>query len=270
MSPTNALAAPAQVQPTALAVPSRPTWDLIEVNPAVDVDDILSIVKKRLPWLIALPAACVVVALIYVYLIATPMFKSSAMIFIDPNFDSIIQVENVGAAVSDIDSLNSMEKAIVSDSMILRVIDKLNLRSDLDFLPKSLHKTVQSGQEVSGSRLLAEIKKSRISASLIRPTRLLELTVFDTNPQRAQLIARTFVDEFELFLGEQKRKEAGNSSVELRRQADEAYRRALASETALEEFRMKNPGMTVEQDHQLFGERLTKIGDELNNISGRV
>lgn len=249
---------------------AKPSWDLIEVSPVVDWDDIMSILKRRWAWLVVIPAICAALALAYVLLLVTPMYKSSAMVFIDPNFDHILQIENVSSGLSDSDSLNSIEKAIVSDSMIIRVIDKLGLRNDLGFLPKSLHKYVKQGQEISGSRLLAEIRKKRVSAGLIRPTRLLELSVLDPDPERARLITRTFVDEFESFLGEQKRAEAGHSEDELRQQADEAYGRALEAEKRLEVFRNENPDLTVEQDHQLFAERLTKIGEEYNAMSGRV
>ncbi len=245
-------------------------WDLVELSPLIDFNDLWAIVKRRLPWLIAIPFLCAVVALAYCYLIATPLYKSTALVFVDPMFDRTLQVESVGPGISDLDSLNSLEKAIVSDSVVLRVMDRLDLWENLDFLPKSLHKTVEKGERLSSSRLLKELRDKRFSASLIRPTRLIELTVHDPDPHRAQLIAETFVQEFESFLGDQKRHEADHSTEELRAQADLAYTRALEAEKQLEQFRLKNPELTVEQDHQLFAERLSRIGNELNSISSRV
>ena len=105
---------------------------------------------------------------------------------------------------------------------------------------------------------------------MIRPTRLLDLTVLDPSPERAQLIATTFVKEFDSFLAEQKRTEARNSELGLRAQADGAYARALESEKQLEEFRGSNPEFTVEQDHQLFAERLSKMGEEQNLATGTL
>lgn len=259
-----------QSAPPLIERESRANWDLIEVTPLIDLDDLLGIIKRRILWLIAAPALCVAIALIYVYFIATPLYRSSALVFVDPMFDRTLQIQPSGAGASDLDSLNSLEKAIVSDSMVLRVIDRLNLREDLSFLPKSLHKAVLAGEPIPGSRLIKEIRSKRFSASLIRPTRLLELSILDPDPERARLIATTFVDEFETFLGDQKRHEAGDSAVDLRGRADEAYKKALESETRLQEFRLKHPDLTVEQDHQLFAERLTKIGEDLNAVSSRV
>ncbi len=248
----------------------RKDWDLIEVTPLLDLDDLAGIVKRRLIWFLILPSVCLAAALSYVYLVAEPLFQSKALVFVDPMFDRSLQIHPSGMGMSDLDSLNSLEKAIISDTMVLRVIDKLGLRDEPGFLPKSLQKLKAQGQEVPDSRLLKDLRKQRFSASLIRPTRLIELSVLDPDPVRAQRIASAFVDEFESFLGDQKREEAGTSTGELRDRADEAYQNALEAEKELEKFRLENPELTVEQDHQLFAERLTKMGEELNSVSSKV
>lgn len=248
----------------------RRDWDLIEVTPLLDLDDLFGILKRRLAWFLVLPSLCVGVALAYVYLVAEPLFQSKALVFVDPMFDRSLQIQPSAAGMSDLDSLNSLEKAIVSDSMMLRVIEKLGLRDEPGFLPKPLQKLKDAGKEIPDSRLLKDLRKERVSAALIRPTRLIELSVLDSDPVRAQRIAATFVDEFETFLGDQKRKEAGSSTEDLRARAEEAYQSALEAEKALERFRLEHPDLTVEQDHQLFAERLTKMGDELNSVSSKV
>ncbi len=256
--------------PAHLETANRRDWDLIEVTPLLDLDDLIGILKRRLIWFLVLPALCVGVALAYVYLIAEPLFQSKAMVFVDPMFDRALQIQPSGGSMSDLDSLNSLEKAIVSDTMVLRVIDKLGLRDEPGFLPKSLQKLKDAGKAVPDSRLLKDLRKKRFSAGLIRPTRLIELSVLDPDPVRAQRIAATFVEEFEAFLGDQKRKEAGTSTEDLRGRAEEAYLDALAAEKELERFRLEHPELTVEQDHQLFAERLTKMGEELNSVSSKV
>lgn len=250
--------------------PGASEWDLIELSPVFDFQDLFSILKKRIFWLLLFPFLGGVMAIIYVLNFATLYYSSQALIFVDPKFDHILQVEDVDSVASDLDSLNSLERAMTSDSMILRVIEKLGLKEDRDFLPKSIRKKMDKGEEVSDSLLLKEIRDKRIKCGLIRPTRLLELTVFDTDAERAQLIASTYVEEFEAFLGDKKKGEANLLEDALRRQADIAYNRALEAEKQLEEFRVANPGLTVEQDHNLFAERLTRAGEELNRVSSKV
>ncbi len=245
-------------------------WDLVEVAPLLDLEDLWGSIRRRLPLFFVLPAIGVAAALAYSIFLATPLYRSTAMVFVDPMFDRTLQIQPTIAGISDLDSLNSMERAIVSDSMVLRVLDRLDLREDTDFLPRSLGKALEKGETLSGSRLVKDLKKKRFSASLIRPTRLIEMSVLDPDPERARLIAATFVDEFETFLGDQKRREAGATSTDLETRAEEAYEKALEAEKELEAFRTAHPELTVEQDHQLFAERLTRVGDELNAVSGRV
>lgn len=245
-------------------------WDLVEVSPLLDFDDLFGALRRRLPYFLALPLIGAALALAYAYFVATPLYKSTALVFVDPMFDRTLQIQPTMGGVSDLDSLNSLERAIMSDSMVLRVLDRLDLREDAGFLPRSLSRSLAKGEELSGSRLVKDLRKKRFSASLIRPTRLIELSVLDPDPERARLIAATFVEEFETFLGDQKRREAGSATSDLQARADEAYASALVAEKELEAFREAHPELTVEQDHQLFAERLTRAGEELNGVSGRV
>lgn len=267
---THALSTRSNNLPVPIESPHASNWETAEVAPLLDLDDLFGILRRRLPWFFILPTICVAIALFYAFFLAERLYQSKAMVFVDPMFDQTLQIQPTGTAMSDLDSLNSLEKAIVSDTMMLRVIEKLDLREQAGFLPRSLQRQKDQGKEVSDSELLKELRESRFSASLIRPTRLLELSILDPDPVRAQRIASTFVEEFESFLGDQKRKEAGHSTEELRARADEAYQHALNAEKELEQFRRDHPDLTVEQDHQLFAERLTKMGEELNDVSGKV
>ncbi|MDF1813795.1 MAG: Wzz/FepE/Etk N-terminal domain-containing protein [Verrucomicrobiales bacterium] len=235
----------------------------------VDVRDLRGIVRRRFLLLLLIPLLTVVAALAYLFFGATHYYESSALIYVDPRFDRILQIENVSSFGSDLDSLNSLEQAIVSDSMILRVVDKLGLRNDTSFLPRELHKYAAAEEPVNSVRLLKYIRK-RYQASLVRPTRNIYFVAYDTNAQRAQLIAKTFVSEFEAFLGEQKRGEAGDAKTGLRAQALEAYRRALEAEKELNRFRENHPGVVVEQDHNLVAESLSKAGEELQQAKSEV
>jgi uncharacterized protein involved in exopolysaccharide biosynthesis len=257
-------------KPASSPTPGSAEWNLIELSPVFDLQDLFAIAKRKILWLLLLPLIGAALAIIYLFFFATLYYESKALIFIDPKFDHTLQLENVDSIASDLDSLNSLERAMTSDSMILRVIDKLKLRQDRDFLPKALHKYLDKGLPISDSLLLKQIRSQRVKCALIRPTRLMELVVSDISASRAKLIASTFVVEFESFLGEKKKTEADKSEDVLRRQAAIAYDRALEAEKQLEAFRIENPGLTVEQDHNLFAERLTTVGEELNRVSSKV
>ena len=72
-------------KPRTRMAPSRPEpWDLVEVSPLVDLRDLNSIVRRRRVLLVTIPVLCVLLALVYLFFLATPMYLSSALIFVDP------------------------------------------------------------------------------------------------------------------------------------------------------------------------------------------
>lgn len=254
---------------TSRHAPSNEALSVIELTPVFDIRNLWGIVKRRCLWLILLPLLTVGLALLYLYSFATHYYESSALIYVDPKFDRILQIEDVVSVGSDLDSLNSLEEAIVSDSMILRVVDKLGLRNDRSFLPRSLGKYAETEVPMNSVRLLKSIR-NRYRATLQRPTRNIHLTAYDTDAERARLIAETFFIEFEKFLGEQKKGEADSANTGLRVQAVEARKRALEAEGELNEFRKNNGNVTVEQDHNLVAESLSSTSDDLNAAIGEV
>lgn len=248
---------------------TQESWKVVELPPLVDVRSLFSIIKRRFFWLMLIPLLTVALALVWLFKFATLYYESSAMIYVDPTFDRILQVEKVSSIAPDLDSLNSLESAMTSDSMILRVLDKLNLRNDPTYLPKPLLKYAETEVPMNSVRLLKHCRQ-RYSATLKRPGRVIEFVAYDTDAERAQLIASTFVEEFEAFLGEQKRGEADSTKTELQAQAAEAYDDALESEQQLVEFRKDHPGVTVEQDHDLDARSLTRAGEELGNATSAL
>ncbi len=249
-------------------LPSEPR-EVLALAPLIDIRNLKGVLKRRMFWLFFIPIFTVLVSLGYLKYLATHYYESRALIFIDPSFDQILQIEKVGSMNSDLDSLNSLEQAMISDSMILRVIDRLNLRNDASFLPNPLLKFAKSELPLNEVRLLKFVR-DRFSASLVRPTRNIALVVYDTDASRAKLLADTFILEFESFLDQLKHDEAEISQDGLRLQAEVAYKRVLESEKELSEFRRKNPGVTVEQDHNLVAESLSKAGEELSRLIGEV
>ena len=235
----------------------------LTVEPLIDRFDFPFLFKKHWFKLALIPVTCGLLALVF-SLFQTPLFRSTATLLVDPNFDRIVQVEGEhdSALDSSIEALKSLEVAVVADSVILRVVDRMNLREEDGFLPESL----VDEPELLDSELLLFLKDERFTATLIPETRLIEISVLDPSAERAQRIAKEFSTEFEAFLLEQRNAQLRKTQERLSEQAQKARQAALKSDEMLREFRLKNPGIIVEQDHDLFSQRLTEIGGELNTL----
>lgn len=229
----------------------------------VDLSDVVFLIRKHLKLLLLTP----MLGLLLAWLVAStlrPVFSTTAVIYLRPNFDREMQLEQTPSKLEDADSLRSMERAMVSDSVILRTVERLGLRNDGDYLGEAVPPTGMSAAKLLG------ILRDRYTAELVPNTRLVELTVEDFSPERAALIADTLVEEFLKHLSSDKSSKEADLRALLIAQSERALSEALASEEKLKEFRTANPGTIVEQDSGIFHERLLEHGKALNEATSEM
>jgi len=227
--------------------------------PTLDIGRLLKVVRKRL-WLAGLVAGSfVVLALVYVFT-ATKIYASNAVIFVPPKNDGAVFDGIKGAKAASwetLDALKSMAEGIQNGAVILRVANKLKLRDDPDFVkPK---KGGYTDAEI------VELINRRVYASLRRGTRIIDVMVKDKSPERAQKMTKAFVDEFQNLIREQNAATAAKAKKELEQQAAAQLKRVMAAEDALQDFREKNAGMSLEEPAEGKGAPEKKL-DELNRL----
>ncbi|MFT5410749.1 MAG: hypothetical protein ACI9NC_003482 [Verrucomicrobiales bacterium] len=231
-------------------------------EPLVDGHDLKFMLRKDLWIFIAIGAVCLVLGGLS-HLMGPRSYESSALIYIDPKFDQIIRYEQLSdSGASDMPSLNSLEVAIMADSMVLRVIDRLDLRDDKTFLPPEL-----DGQP--DLKIVRFLQNNRFEAGLLPDTRLIKISVRDPQPERAKRIASTFASEFDQFIVDQRQAEAKAMKVILEAQASVARDAAFRAEDQLRAFREASQQGPVEQDHDIYSNRLTQFSNELNEVVRR-
>ncbi len=231
-------------------------------DPVIDRFDLTYLLRKHW-WKLALAPLIGCLIGFSAYRAREPLYEGSAVVLVEPSFQELIRVENVGSGHDDLAGLRSLEIALVADSVILGVVEKLGLRKEAGFLPPRLAKN----PELSDSELVSFLRENRISSALLPDTRLIKISVLDSDPDRAQRMAQAFTSEFEELVSEQREAEVLRATKDLELRSERARHAALASEQKLKEYRDKNPGLPVEQDNDLFNARITRLGEELNQIT---
>ncbi|MEM9283416.1 MAG: Wzz/FepE/Etk N-terminal domain-containing protein [Verrucomicrobiota bacterium] len=230
----------------------------------IDLSDALYLVRRHF-WVIALVPLCLAAVAFVVCKAKPPLFTSKATIYLRPNFDKEMLIERSFSKLEDDDSLRSVEKALIADTVILRMVDLLELRSDADFLGE----TVLTGEALTDDALLKKVRK-RYQTKLLPNTRLIELEVRDFSSSRSKLIAETLIDEFLVHLAEERDLQESELRITLVTQSEEALEEALVSEKKLEQFRIDHPDLIVEQDSSVFQDRLLQYSQVLNQASSEV
>ncbi|MEM6280216.1 MAG: hypothetical protein AAF733_12095 [Verrucomicrobiota bacterium] len=237
------------------------------VDPLIDRHDFTYLLRRNWKVILFLPLLLAVLVTGW-KLTRQPIYESSAMLLVDSSLDALLQFEGAGAGRSTIqESLRSLEVAVVADSVVLRVVEKLDLRNAPGFLPSKM----AANPSLPDTKLLNFVQKNRIKASLQPETRIIKITARDSDQERARLVAATFVDEFQSFLADQRRGEVEEVRALIEAQVVEAKESALEAEKALKQFREEAEDVPLDQDHNLFSARLTQFGADLNEaVRARV
>ena len=230
------------------------------VDPLIDRFDLVYLLKKNFFRLALAPVICAALG-IFLYLQQEKLYESSALLMVDSSLNQLLQFESTDSSSDHIqESLKSLEVAVVADSVVLRVVNRLDLKNAPGFLPADLGNPAS----LPDTELLHFLRQNRIQATLQPETRLIRIAVSDPQPKRARQITEAFVDEFEGFLADQRKDEALKAKESIEKQVEKAKTAALASEASLREYREQNPDFPMEQDHTLFSSRLTQLGEDLN------
>lgn len=229
-----------------------------------DLSDILYLVRKHIRLLLLAPPLGFALALAVSFMMR-PVFSTEALVYLRPNFDKDMQIEQTLSKLEDDDSLRSMERSMTSDTVILRMVDRLDLRSDEDFLGKG---ALDEGA-LTDAKLL-KLVRDRYQTELVPTTRLVELKVDDYSAQRVTLIANTLIDEFLTLLGNDRSTKEAELRTALTAQAELSLKQTLEVETKLEAFRARHPELLVEQDSEIFHERLLQQGAALNEANSEM
>ncbi|MEM7600592.1 MAG: polysaccharide biosynthesis tyrosine autokinase, partial [Verrucomicrobiota bacterium] len=224
----------------------------------------LHVIRKRL-WL-AGAVASAFVALAVVYLVLTPkVYQSTAVIYVDPKNDGAVFSGLKGvkqASWETLDALKSMAEGIRNGAVILRVVDRLDLRNDPGFL-----KPKEGGY--SDAEIVEMVGKC-VDAELRRGTRLIDVAVKDLSPERAQMMTQGFIDEFQLLIREQNVGSAKDSKEMLEKEAAEQLVRLNEAEEKLQEFRLKNSEVALDDAKDYVGTKLSDLDRMLSQADNQV
>lgn len=217
-------------QPTSLAPHQVNPVGPVSLLPKVDILEILHALRRRL-WIVVL-CAVILCALMAVYITTRPvLFASYGSVHVKTEAPQVFDIKPIAQEESrDLEQMRTVADGLRSSTVLLGLVEKYNLGEDSDFAP------VGAKQQT-----LFEIMQKRVRVELRRGTRLIDISVEDTDPERAARMVEDLVKEYERGkdLGHSNliaRVSTGleNEEVRLRKKMEE-------SESLLNEFRAANP-----------------------------
>lgn len=214
--------------------PSRPS-ELMAVEPTlylpkVEPARLFGILLRR-GWLVAF-GAILAVAVMWAYLKGAPKFyEAVGSVEISGRAPDLLNIDGLSPEDSkDLEQLRTIERNMASSALLLRVARANGLADAADFAPAGI-------SEQGVVALLAE----RTRVELDRGTRVVMLSVEDTDPQRAKRLVESLVNEYDLWVKERREALARQSGAGLAK--EEAKLRLSMEESAarLQKFREEHP-----------------------------
>ncbi|SEI13177.1 polysaccharide biosynthesis tyrosine autokinase [Tardiphaga sp. OK245] len=248
--------------------------------PTVDLREMARILRRR--WrAVVLPAAVLGgIALAYVAT-ATTLYTANSTVLVDPRRANVVETNqsvltNFG---TDDATIESQTLLIQSLSILQRVVDKLKLTQDLEFMPKPglldpIRNLFRSSSPVDGvspedaARAYSiYLLQRRMKVTRQGTTFLVDIAVSSESPQKAATIANAVADA---YFEEQVRAKFDATRIAakwLGGQIDALKNRVVTSEQAVADYRSAN-NLAVSQGVTVNDQQITDLNSKL--IAARV
>ncbi|BCX47074.1 tyrosine-protein kinase capsular biosynthesis [Haloferula helveola] len=158
-------------------------------------------------------------------------YLSTGSVYISTQAPQFFDIQPVTPEESrELEEMLSVEQGMLSSTLMLRVIEKEGLQDDPTF--------VEPGTSLQGT-----LKKltDNVKIALRRGTRMLDIAVEDTDPERARRLVGSIKDEYEILSEERQKSLMEKASQELTQKEDSLRLKLAGSEAELQKFRQSHP-----------------------------
>ncbi len=202
----------------------------------------------RFKWLIAgCVALCMAVALAYA-LTATPRYTVYTEIVVDPADLNVVTDDVFSSSLqrdAQILEAESKLRVLTSRNVLSRVIDRLNLTEDPEFVKTSLLTRLMTAIGISppaGDPKIGVLRAltERVVARREERSFVVVLAVWSEEPQKAITLSEAITDAFEEELFHSAASSVGRVADNLKRRLDEMRQNVTDAERRVEEFRRAN------------------------------
>ncbi|HEY5814614.1 MAG TPA: polysaccharide biosynthesis tyrosine autokinase, partial [Terrimicrobiaceae bacterium] len=205
-------------------------------------------------WLIATVACAVFVAALIYVLRAPRIYESQAVIQVQQEAQRVVNIAEISEERPQAgDYINTVVHALTSRKLVLRVIRSTGLDKDPSFAPPKSDGSPYTDFELA-ERLLPMLK-----VSLRRGTRLVDVKVWNQNPETAQKLAAALVREFLQESFEQRQAISRSANEFLRGEAEQLQAKLEQAERKLQAYREKTKAVSLEERQDVIVEKLREV-----------
>ena len=174
-----------------------------------------------------------------------------------PKVNNIQDFNSDDAEQKTPDVLKTIEQALLSDTLFLQVVKANGLDKDPDFAPPK-----KDGSAYTDTELVGRFS-SKVNVKLRKGTRLIDISVEDPDPERAQQLTASMVKE---FVNQSFEKNLGLTQAAtdyLRQEADGLKAKLQNAEEAVEKYREDHNAVSLEDKQNIIVEKLKELNQKV-------
>lgn len=242
----------------------------------IDLREQLRLLQKRVWWIAG--AVGVTVALAATYLVLTPrIYAATASIIIELQAPRVLGEESqvVDFAGSDYWSnkefLETQYKVLSSREVLQRVVEKLGLERDADFLGLADVRDPERQAELLAKADAVAVLQKRMRVEPVKNSQLTRIVVEDQDPERAAELANTVVEAYVESNLDRRQEGTKAASQWLADQMLDLKVKLEESELALYTFRRDNEilSTSIEDRQSIVSERLHTLSNSLTSLMAK-
>lgn len=223
-------------------------------------------VKSR-SWILVL---CMGVALVWGILSAVTqqnLYRARSVLFIEQVKSKVLalKMEEVrDDQIKSIDMINTLVDLIRSYPFALRVVNRLKLTQDREFLSAA-----GLGRDSSPERAAGELM-GMANASYRLNTRLIDIFITTRSPGLSVRLANAYAEEYLRYVHDQKAEATRSASSFLMEESDRLRKKMRASEEGMQNFRERERAASMESMLQETQTQITELSSRQNQIQSKL
>ncbi len=222
---------------------------------ALDVWSIIHLFWENL-WIILFCALTVTALTVFTVLRRPAEFVSTAVLEVSETPRTYVDVEKIdGTDLNSATLLKTIEQTVASQAVLRNILVSMDLANDPTFAP--------DGPAAYTDTQLLELLQAKVSAQLIRGTRLIQVTARDHDPVQAQKLAQAVIDGFFARQLTLRREDTTSAHTFLLSEAKRLEQEVGAAEERLQAYQEKNQAVSLADQHNTVTQRLTDLGQQV-------
>ena len=222
-----------------------------------DVRALCEVVRKR-AWLIA---ACALAGLALgaaLVAIRADIYEVTAAVQVEEENPSVVAIQDVTKEdFKQPEDLKTVEQQLITRHLLWRVIQANKLDQKPGFFKPGLLQKL-TGRPLAQSDMIDALSFA-FTVKLRRGTRMIDISVMHDDPQMAQTLAQSLIDECLSQDAEWRATPSKNAGRLLMDEADRLRQKTEAAEQALEDYREKNHAVSLDEKQNIIVERLKDL-----------